>query len=333
MAERKSIYKDGKRNKNGYKFNKRKLKEQITLILIVVGIAFSLGITILEKLDIVDWTDIKTSTNGIDGTHLKEDDFAIYYLDVGQSDCTIIKSGNMTMMIDAGTGDQISNIKESIKSLKIETIDYLILTHPHEDHIGGAKDVIEYCTIKNIVMPRLSAENMVTTNVYENLLEAISEHNINAIPAEPGLKFSLNNANVQIFAPLEQDENLNNMSIVLKVIYGETSFMFQGDAEKKVENALLKTDNDFSADVLKVGHHGSNTSSVNKYLKAVSPKVAIISCGIDNDYGHPHDEVLERIDANNIDSYITALNGDITVVSDGNSITVTTEDGKEITYD
>lgn len=333
MAEKKSIYKDGKRNKHGYKINRRKIKEQITFTLIIIGIVFSLGITILEKLDIVDWTDIKVATGGIDGADLKEDDFAIYYLDVGQSDCTIVKSGNLTMMIDSGTGDQIVNIKESLKSLKIDVIDYLVLTHPHEDHIGGAKDVIEYCTVKNVIMPRLSAENMVTTYCYESLLEAIAEHNINAIAAEPGFKFSLNNASVHIFAPLQQDENLNNMSIVLKIVYGETSFMFQGDAEKKVENALLKEDFDLTADVLKVGHHGSNTSSVDKYLKAVNPEVAIISCGKDNNYGHPHDEVLERIDNNDIDPYVTALSGNITLVSDGQSIKISTEEGNEFVYD
>ena len=333
MAENKSIYRDGKRNKNGYRFNKRKVKEQITFIVIIICIIFSLGITILEKFDIIDWTDVKVSTGGVEGAALKEDDFAIYYLDVGQSDCTIIKSGDMTMMIDAGTSDQIGNIKESIKSLKIDIIDYLILTHPHEDHIGGAKDVIEYCTVKNVIMPKLSADNMVTTYSYESLLEAIAEYNINAIPAEPGYEFELNDASVHIFSPLQQDENLNNMSVVLKVIYGETSFMFQGDAEKKVENALLKTDYDLTADVLKVGHHGSNTSSADKYLKAVNPKVAIVSCGKDNSYGHPHDEVLERIENNDIDTYITAVSGDITLVSDGKTIKISTGEGNEKVYE
>lgn len=333
MAEKKSIYKNGKRNKNGYKINKRKIKEQITFTLIIVGVLISLFVTVLEKFNILDWTDIKVATGGIEGTELQGDEFAIYYLDVGQSDCTIIKSGDMTMMIDSGTGNQISNIEESIKTLKIDVIDYLVLTHPHEDHIGGAKDVIEYCTVKNVIMPKLSAENMVTTYTYESLLEAIAEHNINAIPAEPGYEFSLNNASVHIFAPLEQDEDINNMSIVLKVIYGETSFLFQGDAEKKVENALLKTDYDLTADVLKVGHHGSNTSSVDKYLKAVNPEIAVISCGKDNDYGHPHDEVLERIDSNNITPYITATDGDITIVSDGKTLKVITEDGKEVAYE
>lgn len=327
-----SIYADGKRNANGYK-NKRNMKNRLRLIAVIIAIVISLSITFLEKLGITSWTDVKIATGGLNGAQMMDDDFLVYYLDVGQSDCTIIKSGDMTLMIDAGTNNANFKIKESIKTLKIETIDYLVLTHPHEDHIGSASEVIDYCTVKNVIMPKLSAENMVTTYSYESLLEAIAEHNINAIAAQPGYEFDLGDATVKILAPMEQDENLNNISVVLKVVYGETSFMFQGDAEKKVENALIKTEYDLSADILKVGHHGSNSSSVDKYLKAVSPKAAIISCGADNNYGHPHDEVLERLENNNIDYYITTLSGNITAVSDGKTIKVVTEDGNEMIYE
>lgn len=174
-------------------------------------------------------------------------------------------------------------------------------------------------------MPKLSEINMVTTQAYEDLLTAVDEKNVNPIAATSGYTFSLGGSSVEIFSPSKQDKNLNNMSVVLKVTFGDTRFLFQGDAESKIENALLKSDFDLKADVLKVGHHGSNTSSTQKYLNAVSPEFAILSYGADNSYGHPHEEVLERLENSNISVYSTALNGIITVTSDGKNISVKTE--------
>ena len=174
-------------------------------------------------------------------------------------------------------------------------------------------------------MPKLSKINMVTTTSYENLLNSIATNKVNAIPATVGESFWLGDATVQIFSPSQQDEDLNNMSIVLKIVYGETKFIFQGDAEKAVEKQLLNSDFDLTADVIKLGHHGSNTSSTDKYLKAVNPKYAIISCGADNSYGHPHDEVVDRLKKNNIGFYVTAQTGDITVTSDGKNIDIQTQ--------
>ena len=165
----------------------------------------------------------------------------------------------------------------------------------------------------------------IVTFAYEELLQTIANKQVNAIPATVGSNFMLGDANVTIFSPSQQDEDLNNMSIVLKVVYGETSFLFQGDAERKVENQLLSSDFDLSADVIKLGHHGSNTSSTDKYLKAVNPQYAIISCAADNSYGHPHNEVINRLKKYNIDFYITALTGDITITSDGKNLSVATQ--------
>lgn len=325
MAEKKSIYKGGKRNPNGYYSNKRKRKEKITIIIALILFIFSLVMSFLDKNDIFTWNDLNNATGTLNGPVNPDSNFSIYYLVVGQGDCTIIKSNESVMMIDTSTQNHSLNIQEALKSLSIRKIDYLIITHQHDDHMGSAKDLIDNYQVDNIIMPKLSEINMVTTTSYENLLKSIVNNKVNAIPATVGESFWLGDATVQILSPSKQDEDLNNMSVVLKVVYGETSFIFQGDAEKPIEKQLLNSDFDLSADIIKLGHHGSNTSSTDKYLKAVNPKYAIISCGADNSYGHPHDEVIERLKKNNIIFYVTAQAGDITVTSDGKNIDVQTQ--------
>lgn len=325
MAEKKSIYKKGKRNPNGYYSNKRKKKEKVAIVIAIILFAFSLLMSFLENNGIYSWNDLNNDTGTLNGPVNPDSNFSIYYLDVGQGDCTIIKSNESVMMIDTSTQNHSLNIQEALKSLSIQKIDYLIITHQHDDHMGSAKDIIDKYQVDNIIMPKLSEINMVTTTNYENLLKSIVNNKVNAIPATVGDSFNLGEATVQIFSPSQQDEDLNNMSVVLKVTYGETSFIFQGDAEKAIEKQLLNSDFDLSADVIKVGHHGSNTSSTDKYLKAVNPQYAIISCGADNSYGHPHNEVIDRLKKNEIDFFVTAQTGDITVTSDGKNISVTTQ--------
>lgn len=325
MAEKKSIYRKGKRNPNGYYSNKRKRKEKITIIIALVLFIFSLVMSFLDKNDIFTWNDLNNTTGALNGPVNPDSSFSIYYLDVGQGDCTIIKSNDNVMMIDTSTKNHTLDIQEALKSLSIEKIDYLVITHQHDDHMGSAKDIIDKYEVANIIMPKLSDINMVTTTGYENLLKSIANRNVNAIPATVGESFKLGDATVQIFSPSQQDEDLNNMSVVLKVVYGETSFIFQGDAEKTVEKQLLNSDFDLNADVIKLGHHGSNTSSTEKYLKAVNPQYAIISCGADNSYGHPHDEVIDRLKNNNISFFVTAQTGDVTVTSDGENIDIQTQ--------
>lgn len=325
MAEKKSIYKNGKRNPNGYYSNKRKKKEKLAIIIAVLISIFSLFMSFLDSKGIFTWSDLNNATGALDGPVNPDSSFSVYYLDVGQGDCTIIKSNDTVMMIDTSTEARTDDIYEAMQSLNLEKIDYLVITHQHDDHMGSATNILNRYEVKNIIMPKLSDINMVTTFAYEELLQTIANKQVNAIPATVGSNFMLGDANVTIFSPSQQDEDLNNMSIVLKVVYGETSFLFQGDAERKVENQLLSSDFDLSADVIKLGHHGSNTSSTDKYLKAVNPQYAIISCAADNSYGHPHNEVINRLKKYNIDFYITALTGDITITSDGKNLSVATQ--------
>lgn len=325
MSEKKSIYKSGKRNPNGYYSNKRKRKEKVIIAIALLCIFFSFIMGILDKNDVFTWSDLNNSIGVLDGPVNPDSNFSIYYLDVGQGDCTIIKSNDSIMMIDTSTNHREENIREVLMSLSIDKIDYLVITHQHDDHMGSAKAIIDKYEVSNIIMPKLSEINMVTTTSYELLLQAIEDNKVNAIPATVGDSFKLGDASVQILSPSQQDEDLNNMSVVMRVVYGETAFLFQGDAEKTIEKQLLNSDFDLTANVIKIGHHGSNTSSTEKYLKAVNPQYAIISCAADNSYGHPHREVLDRLYNNNIDYLVTAQTGDITVTSDGKNINVQTQ--------
>lgn len=325
MAEKKSIYKSGKRNPNGYYSTKNRRKERMAIIIASILICFSLIMSCLDHMGIFTWSELNNSIGMTDGPVNPDNNFSVYYLDVGQGDCTIIKSNDSVMMIDTSTENRNDDISEALMTLSIDTIDYLVITHQHDDHMGSATAIIEKYNVKNVIMPKLTEINMVTTNTYETLLKAIANNKINAIPATVGESFSLGDATVNILSPIEQDEDLNNMSVVLKVVYGETSFLFQGDAEKTIEKQLLASNFDISADVLKLGHHGSNTSSTDKYIQAVEPQIAIISCGADNSYGHPHKEIIDRLKKYNIDFYITAQTGDITITSDGKNIDVKTQ--------
>lgn len=327
----KEIYKSGRKNENAYHFSKLKRKQKIFLGIVVFVIIVISFISILEKLDIVTWNGIKTYTGAIDGVKPVESDFAVYYLDVGQSDCTIVICNDEVLIIDCGTFNQVNTIRQSLLSLNIDKIDYMVITHQHDDHMGGASVILDNWEVNNFLMPKLSQYNNVSSNTYNDLLNIVfSNNDIKKISAQSGYEFMLGEALVQILSPSVQDENLNNMSVVLKITYGDTEFLFQGDAEKEIEDDLIRSGYDIDVDVLKSGHHGSNTSSSEKYLNAVTPKVAVISNGPDNSYGHPNGSVLERLENNGIPTFITSLDGDIAVTSDGKMITVYTQNSDKI---
>ena len=328
------IYRRGRKNLNGYKNNRNKLRIAATILTIVLVVALALVVDYSSNNNQLTWSDLYQNSGLIEKTpDISSDNLAVYYLDVGQSDCSILCNEDKVLMIDTGAPSEINTIREVLQSLGITKIDYLIITHQHDDHMGCAVDILNYYEVSNIIMPRLSSINMVTTKAYETLLTTIKEKNINAIAAEPGLTFNIGDAKCTVLAPLKQDENMNNMSVVTKITFGENSFLFQGDAEKKVESAILKSGADVSADIIKIGHHGSKTSTSVSYIEAVSPKIAIISCGKVNSYGHPHEVTLDTLTNKNIDTYITYQTGLISVKSDGKTITVMNSYGVVKTYE
>lgn len=245
----------------------------------------------------------------------------VTYLDVGNADCEIIRMEDGTnVVIDAGTKDQSGNIIRALKRKGIRKIDYLIATHPHADHIGGMEDIIDSTEIGTVVLPSV----VHTSKTYENLLKKIKEKEIPAVKAEAGVVlWETDRCKMRLVAPKKDEkyESLNNYSAVLHITYGNTTFLFAGDAEKISENEMLK--DEIRSDVLKVGHHGSRTSSSEKFIAKVNPRIAVISCGKDNDYGHPHQETLETL--KNAEVYRTDKNGDIIIHTDGATLTVATE--------
>lgn len=326
----KAIYKSGRKNENGYpRFQLTKKQKKLLAYAVVITI-FGVIVYILDFTGVSSISEIKNVFGAIDGVKPVGSDFAVYYLDAGQSDCTIVICDDKVLMIDCGTYNQLNTIRQSIHTLEIDEIDYMLITHQHDDHMGSAVDLISNLTVKNFIMPRLAESNNVTSKTYNVLINTLNSKNINKIPAQDCKSFMLGDALVEILSPVTQSNNLNNMSVVLKITYGNTEFLFQGDAESKIENDLLRSDFDIDVDVLKVGHHGSKTSSTDKYLDATSPQIAIFSSGYGNNYGHPNGTILERFEQKGITAFSTFLNGDITVSSDGKIITVYTQNNNEL---
>ncbi len=254
---------------------------------------------------------------------LAERPLQVYFIDVGQGDCQLIKFKDEYMLIDSGEEDQTKKVIEFLKSKEIEKLKYVVATHPHSDHIGGLESVCSDFEVENIIMPKITAN----TKTFEDLIKVIKKKNINVITAKKGDKFNIQECEFSILSPSLDDEyeELNNYSVVIKLVYGKASFLFTGDAEKEIEQKLINSGEDISAKVLKVGHHGSHTSSTKKFLDKVNSDIAVISVGEDNSYGHPLKSVLDRL--NNMADYVlrTDKNGTISVYTDGITLDVISE--------
>lgn len=246
------------------------------------------------------------------------DTLEVYFLNVGQGDCILLKTANHSMLIDSGDIGKDTLVLNYLEEYNVSSLDYLVATHPHSDHIGSMSSVIRKMDKVNmVIMPNKTH----TTKTYENLIKLIDEKNIPITIAKSGDNFTFGNASIQVLAPNSATyNNLNDYSVVLRVKYGETIFLFTGDAEAGSESEQLANGLNLKADVLKVGHHGSKTSSTQRYLNAVSPKYAVISSGVNNSYGHPANETISHLTAMGILIYRTNQNGTIIFTSDGKQI-------------
>jgi len=291
-----------------------------------------LSVIIVLILCSVSFYNNKSNTEPTAASVSYDGELAVHFLDVGQGDSTFIElPDDECMLIDAATSDYENTITEKIEQYGYSKIDYLVATHPHADHIGGMTQIVEHFDIGEIYMPKVSAD----TKTFESLLQAVSDKNMKINTACAGkVIFSDNSLEMKFLSP-DADvsyDGLNNYSAVLKITYGENSFLFTGDAETDAEEIVLDTYyNELDCDVLKAGHHGSETSSSVEFLNAVTPDYAVISCGVNNSYGHPHKEALSRLEDVGAEIYRTDTQGTITIACDGkNSFDVLTEGKNEL---
>ncbi len=250
-----------------------------------------------------------------------EDGFSILFLDVGQADAMLLTCGAAHMLVDGGNAEDSNLVASVLAQRGIETLDYVVCTHAHEDHAGGLSGALRTVEAETILAPVTAAEN----RPFTSFAEAAAAQGVPITVPSADETFALGDAQVEILGPREDYSETNNTSLVLMVTYGETRFLLTGDMEAKAERDLIEAGCDLDADLLKVGHHGSSTSTSYVFLNEVMPRYAVIQCGKDNDYGHPHEEVLSRLRDADVQLYRTDLQGDILAVSDGVTITVTTD--------
>ena len=245
------------------------------------------------------------------------EDFLVHFIDVGQGDCILLESEDDFVLIDAGESEYGATVCQYLLDNKVKSIDYVIATHPHSDHCGGLTEVIETFPCENFI----TVETDQQSKIWLNVLYAVNNENVNYIDAQVGDTYSFGNASFEIMGPYSKIyDNYNDYSVIVKATYKSNSFLFTGDAEKAVESEMLENGADLKADVLKVSHHGSATSSSIDFLDAVSPSYSVITCGMYNDYGHPHRETTDHLNHKGIITYRTDIMGTVVAVSNGNDI-------------
>lgn len=248
----------------------------------------------------------------------------VHFIDVGQADSILIQQGEQSMLVDAGNNDDGNLVKDYLQKQGIKNLEFLVGTHPHEDHIGGLDYVINAFKVGKVYMPKASSN----TKTFTDVVNAAKNKGLSFTAPNPGESFKLGEATVTILSPNGSGyEDLNNYSIVVKVAFGNTSFLLTGDAEDVSEKEIMAKGFDVSSTVLKVGHHGSNSSTTSEFLNKVNPKYAVISVGKDNTYGHPKQNILDRLKGKSIPVYRTDESGTIVATSNGTSVTFSAKPG------
>ena len=302
--------------------SKKKAKKLLGIIIAIILAFFA-----YESKDIItEKADVSEFANG--------DAVYVHFIDVGQGSSTLIQEGTSGILIDAGEKDYGQVVIDYLKEAGINSLEYVVASHPHSDHIGGLDDVLYAFPVDKIIMPELEEFNTPTTRVYEDLLTAIYDNDIatDFIDGERSYIFGLgDNINVEVLGPVEQISDLNDMSVILRASAFDAKFMILGDAEKGELSSVYKNpmnkllsihESSFDSDIIALGHHGSSTSIYEPFLDAVNADVAVISCGEGNSYGHPHKEALDYIAKNNMNCLRTDESGDVVfkVTEDGYSL-------------
>lgn len=304
--------------------NKKLQKFLAVLILLIAVIAGIIQGDFLDTIhpssennNILQTPDISKDTTS---------ELQVHFIDVGQADCILLQNQGQTVLIDSGNRSDYTVIHDYLSNLNIAKIDQFILTHPHEDHIGSAAQIISNYDIGTVYMTNATTDS----TVYKSLMEQLTVKKITPVYPESGDNFSIGETAFTFLGPVSAYKDLNSMSLVVRADFGSTSFLFTGDTTSQSEKDMLNANENLQADVLKVAHHGSRDSNSYVFLKEVNPVYSVISCGTDNDYGHPHEEALSRLNDVGTTLFRTDDSGTIVAVSNGSDITWNTR-GKEST--
>ena len=293
---------------------KKDMKKLIVLVILLLSYAYTTFINTENKNQEGPIKERKTE----DVIFADENTLNVYFIDVGQADSILLENKGHYMLIDAGNNEDGPKLVNYFNEQDIKEFDYVVGTHAHEDHIGGMDDIIKNFKINNFYMP----DAITTTKTFEDVLDALEETNVIFQTQKVNQTFNLQDTTITTLSVTADEKNLNDTSIVLKVKHGTNTFLFMGDASTKIEKNLLNKD--IKSDVLKVGHHGSRYSTSLEFLKKVSPEYAVISVGENNTYKHPHEEILKRLEEQNIQIYRTDKQGTILAKSNGSIITFST---------
>lgn len=248
--------------------------------------------------------------------YVSDSDMWVEFIDVGQGDCALVYSQGHYMLIDTGDRDESDTVINHLKSIGVERLDYMILSHPHADHIGEAAQIYDSFEVGSVIMPMLPEELEPNSVTYETLLETVPYIE----PAED-MSFIFGGCEFDTYAAHEYSTDLNDWSVIVRLTYGGTAFLFTGDCGVGEEYDIIDSGAELSADVLKAGHHGSYTSSSEEWLTAVDPTYTVVSCGVGNSYGHPHDLTMDRLYEHSDEVFVTAEVGSVIFESDGETVT------------
>ena len=316
------------------KYKKNKTISVSAIVLTAVFVSFFalravdewLSLGLFAKFDamIVQWT--KQVTNQKPPVSFDPNaDFSVHFIDIGQGDCTLIFSDGHAILIDAGENDKGDDVLAYLNDLGVQKIDLMIATHPHSDHIGGLDTVIQGISVKEVLMPPLKSSVIPTTKTYKDLLNAVKEKNITLSQSKPSTEYRFGKGKLTVLGPIVNYDELNNTSLVARFDYEELSILLTGDMEEDAERDLLASGARLSADVLKLGHHGSSTSTSNAFLQSVNPSICIAECGEANEYGHPHKEVVNRVSSCGAALYRTDLYGHIVISAKDGAMDISTQ--------
>ncbi len=290
------------------------------LLAVIIAILCAAGLLLFAALHIGDIAAL-FHRDAAASAAIGENEVLLAGLDVGQSSCSVLLCGGSTVVIDAGDADASAAIQSFLRARGVSRIDYLVMTHPHADHIGSMEDLITSFEIGELLFVPIQPEHIPTNALYFSLIQTVLNRGVTMRTVTPGERLPLDRGTLEIIAADGTFEELNNCSMVLRYTYGSFSALFMGDAEKKAEEAL-PAETLLKSDVLFVGHHGSNSSSSEAFLKRVSPRYAVISCGKDNQYGCPARAVLDRLSAAGARVLRTDEDGSVLIFSDGKAIRV-----------